>query len=87
MDLVMPYLLSFDVQIPSFALARENGEATGTGPCSATSTRKALSIDMDPCWYSNHHVYGHRNIIHTRVEYEYLNDTVLVRRDLVINRP
>ena len=46
MDLVMPYLLSFDVQIPSFALARENGEATGTGPCSATSTRKTLSVDM-----------------------------------------
>jgi hypothetical protein len=86
MDLVMPYLLRFDVQIPSFTLTRENAEATGTGSRSATSTRKAFAINVYSCWYGNNHVYGHRNIVHARIEYEDLNKTVLVRRDLVINR-
>ena len=48
MDLVMPYLLGFDVQMPGLALALENGEATGTGSCSTTCARKPLSIDMYP---------------------------------------
>jgi hypothetical protein len=87
MDLVMPYLLGFDIQMPGLALARENGEATGTSPCSTTCARKPLSIDMDPCWYGDHHVNGYGDIVHARVEYEYLNETVLVRRDLVVNRP